>query len=32
MAELLKNILGDILLKNAIDGKVPSLLPSPEVS
>ncbi|XP_060732797.1 1-phosphatidylinositol 4,5-bisphosphate phosphodiesterase delta-4 [Tachysurus vachellii] len=30
MAELLKNILGDMLLKTTIDGKVPSVLPSPE--
>ncbi|TSK92912.1 1-phosphatidylinositol 4,5-bisphosphate phosphodiesterase delta-4 [Bagarius yarrelli] len=30
MAELLKNILGDILLKTTINGKVPSVLPSPE--
>ncbi|KAK3568378.1 hypothetical protein QTP86_005583 [Hemibagrus guttatus] len=30
MAELLKNILGDMLLKITIDGKVPSVLPSPE--
>lgn len=32
MAEHLKNILGDMLLKITIDGKVPSVLPSPEVS
>lgn len=30
MAELLKNILGDMLLKTTIDGKVPGVLPSPE--
>ncbi|KAG7330963.1 hypothetical protein KOW79_004932 [Hemibagrus wyckioides] len=30
MAEHLKNILGDMLLKITIDGKVPSVLPSPE--
>ncbi|KAI5623737.1 1-phosphatidylinositol 4,5-bisphosphate phosphodiesterase delta-4 isoform X1, partial [Silurus asotus] len=30
MAELLKNILGDMLLKTTFNGKVPSVLPSPE--
>ncbi|KAI5107338.1 1-phosphatidylinositol 4,5-bisphosphate phosphodiesterase delta-4 isoform X1, partial [Silurus meridionalis] len=30
MAELLKNILGDMLLKTTFNGKLPSVLPSPE--
>ncbi|KAL7865444.1 hypothetical protein SRHO_G00106910 [Serrasalmus rhombeus] len=30
MAQLLKDILGDMLLRTTIDGKVPSVLPSPE--
>ncbi|XP_053352996.1 1-phosphatidylinositol 4,5-bisphosphate phosphodiesterase delta-4 [Clarias gariepinus] len=30
IAELMKNILGDMLLKTTVDGKVPSMLPSPE--
>lgn len=32
MAQHLKDIIGDMLLKTTLDGKVPSVLPSPEVS